>query len=321
MKIPIKAKNLLYKASWAFGPKIHEVFVHGYLYLKDFNGREHIQHLGKENPEKTIYCIRLRTHGQGEGLLSIFVFIMSRIEYADKQGWVPFVDVDFESEISWFNRYFSVKNSLKREEVYNSKNVIFSGWNSKDIRPGWGDYMGITHNPEKYKLLEKYIDLTDEIKSLLEKEKEKVRPEQCLGLYLRGTDYIRLRPFGHPIQPTFDEVKERIEAIINALGIERIFLVTEDDAIRKQVVSCYGESVITIESDRQWDEYNGDWIMDVIQKKGNVEENNIIYLVKILLLSQCRAFVGGITNGTVVAMAYNADKYEKKYVHNVGLYT
>jgi len=317
----VKIKNLMYKITWMFGPKAHQRIMYMYLYLKDFDGREHKKRWGGVKREETIYYIRPRTKGKGEGLLSIFVYVMSRIEYADRMGWIPFVDVDTGSTVSMFNRYFRVKNNLTREDVFNSKNVILSGWNSKEVHPGWADYMSTENNLSKYKVLSKYIELTDEVKNMFAMEKEIIAPEECLGLYLRGTDYTRLKPWGHPIQPSVDEIKEKIDEIMQDSGIKRIFLVTEDADIKKQVINEYGDAVCTINEDYCWSEYTGKMIMETIQKYGDVEKNNILYLVKILLLSQCKAFVGGITNGSVTALAYNADHYEWKYVYNKGLYT
>ena len=58
----------------------------------------------------------------------------------------------------------------------------------------------------------------------------------------------------------------------------------------------------------------------LLQFAVNIEENNIRYLVKILLLSECKALVGGRTNGSVVAAAFNGGKYSQKFIYDVGLY-
>ena len=89
-------KNILYRLSNLFGTRVHDLLIDSYLLLKDFDGREHKCRLGNKNPDKTIYCIRRRYKGSGEGLLSRFICIMGRIDCADRNGYIPFINVDEE---------------------------------------------------------------------------------------------------------------------------------------------------------------------------------------------------------------------------------
>ena len=143
-----------------------------------------------------------------------------------------------------------------------------------------------------------------------------------MGLYLRGTDYIQLKPSGHPIQPTLSDVKEQIDEILNQENLKRIFLVTEDLQIKEEVERVYPGMVMTITDDLFFHndgrlKYVGERIREAAV---NIEENNIRYLVKILLLSECKALVGGRTNVSVVAAAFNGGKYSQKFIYDVGLY-
>lgn len=319
-------KNILYRLSNLFGTRVHDLLIDSYLLLKDFDGREHKCRLGNKNPDKTIYCIRRRYKGSGEGLLSLFIYIMGRIDYADRNGYIPFINVDEGTEqnrteqASMFNRYFRLKHGLSRAEVYESKNVIFSGWNCKNVFPGWCNYMCIDYNQEKRALLDKYIELTDEMKERLNRERSNIRPNECLGVYLRGTDYIRLKPLGHPVQPSFAEIKGKIDEFLSQDNcLKRLFLVTEDSKLKDQVMAIYGDLVVTVKDD-QWYDRSNERIMDTVRKSCNVEDNNMRYLTKILLLSECRSFIGGLTNATVVAFACRRKPYAQHYVHNMGYY-
>lgn len=104
--------------------------------------------------------------------------------------------------------------------------------------------------------------------------------------------------------------------------MKRIFLVTEDLQIKEEVESVYPGVVMTIADDLFFHndgrlKYIGERIREA---SIDVEKNNIRYLVKILLLSECKALVGGRTNGSVVAAAFNGGKYSKKFIYDVGLY-
>ena len=49
-----------------------------------------------------------------------------------------------------------------------------------------------------------------------------------VGVYLRGTDYIDLKPSGHPVQPTVEQAMLVIDEYTRKYNVDSIFLVTED---------------------------------------------------------------------------------------------
>ena len=317
----MKIKNALYRFLWRFGKGIYQKLMRLYMLLRDYQGREHMVRYGDDNSDKTIYVIRQK-RGSGEGLLSIFTWIMGRIDYADRNGYVPFVDVDCGEGCSLFGRYFRQKSELTREEVYRSRNVILSGWDSKPVYPGWCNWINLDYNEQKNALFEKYISFSDEVMDAVEHELSNIDPQKCLGLYLRGTDYTKLKPFGHPIQPALEDVKQHIDRIMKSQSLHHIYLVTEDKSIYEKVSEAYPGQVLTVKEDRFWQEQDrGELIGQIIERNGNIEDNNILYLVKIILLSRCSAFVGGRTNGSVAANAFNGGKYAERFVFDVGLYS
>lgn len=65
-------------------------------------------------------------------------------------------------------------------------------------------------------------------------DKMQIQLDKTLGLYLRGTDYIALKPSGHPIQPTVEQAIDVVNEYIAKYDIEKVFLVTEDAKIYKK---------------------------------------------------------------------------------------
>lgn len=219
-----------------------------------------------------------------------------------------------------FNRYFKVKNTLTRDEVYHSRHVLFSGWNSEWITPGWGSYMNCEHNVAKRWLFDQYIDFTDEVEACCEKVLKTIDPSKCLGLYLRGTDYVRMRPLGHPIQPMLSDVEKEISRIMSEEELPYIFLVTEDYSIVQQVKSLYGKSVLTIDDDVYCKDYKDGYLRSTIEENGNLDRANMTYLVKEIVLSKCAALVAGRTNGSSFACALNGGQYKQKFIFDKGYY-
>ena len=311
-----KFKKILFRV---LGEQLFNKCVNLKLRIFNYDGREHIKEYGSLNCDKTIYVIR-KSEGK-EGLLSVLTYVMGRIDYADRNNMLPYVDIDTEGTPSIFDKYFKQKTSLTRDEVYKSKQVLLSGYDSKPVYPGWCNWINTEFNEQKRALFDKYIYFSDEVNQMAEKFRNYIEPKKCLGVYMRGTDYISLQPFGHPIQPSLTDVSDVIKSYLATEGLERIFLVTEDRNIYEQLVSCYGNKIIVVPEDKFWDEYKaGEMIINTISQNGSVEANNLLYLVKIILLSECHSFVGGRTNGSSVANALNGGKYKKRFVYDVGYY-
>lgn len=79
-------------------------------------------------------------------------------------------------------------------------------------------------------MLYKHIQFSDEVLSIVGKEAMDLHISECLGVYIRGTDYVKLKPSGEYIQPSIEQVKYKIREFENKYNVP-IFLVTEDGDI------------------------------------------------------------------------------------------
>ena len=57
--------------------------------------------------------------------------------------------------------------------------------------------------------------------------------EKVLGVLCRGTDYVSLRPYNHPVQPSVSEMLQKAGEMLRCYKLEHIYLVTEDEGIRR----------------------------------------------------------------------------------------
>ena len=64
-----------------------------------------------------------------------------------------------------------------------------------------------------------------------------------LGILARGTDYIACKPRGHPIPPSLEMLIHDIKSMNSKYKYEYLFLSTEDEIIRKQLISFNYENV------------------------------------------------------------------------------
>lgn len=286
---------------------------------------------GNANPGKTVYIVKPDNNDGIEGLLSLLARTSLYIRHAKKHGYQVFVDwknyhTQYENpELNAWELFFEQPSSLTIEEVYTSKNAILSGWTFLDINPhGVFSKKQIDNkavNLECYNLLTQNVTFNKEIQRIVHDEAVSLDIEACLGVYIRGTDYVKLQPSGEYVQPDVNMLIEKISDFLKKYKDVDIFLVTEDGEIYDRIKDTFGEKVKTVSFDTHIYNYSGN---DFLSKSGalpvNRSKNAINYLVKMILLSKCKYFIGSITMGSMFSYGLNGNKYEYSYLFDLGLY-
>lgn len=309
-----------------------ELFYKVYYHLRYRNEMGKRLKGGNKNDDKIFYVIRPRTDCI-EGLLSLFWNVIRNIDYAIENDYIPIIDFqNYKTQYRMSNEenawiyYFTQPSSFSLSEVYDSKNVILSGleisWYKKNIyKP---DYSEKSLNYFR-QLIFKYIDFSDEVKKRVDIEISKLKLDMnsTIGLYLRGTDYIKLKPSGHPVQPTPEQAMKIVDEFMHKYNLSTIFLVTEDgdiyDAIRKK----YGDICVTPTFDKYIYGYVGKEFLSCDEKINQIADNayerGMQYLIKIIILSKCGYLIGGNTNGMWAANVF-ANEFKDKFIFDLGLY-
>ena len=129
------------------------------------------------------------------------------------------------------------------------------------------------------------------------------KSNNILGILVRGTDYISVKPIGHPIQPNPDMVIEDIIKMDNKNKYDWFFLTTEDDLIRKKFIKKFGKKLKYIKSKIKinYDYKKKKYLANYINLKGNIPYYKI-YLINIIILSKCLDIITSRTGGSLVAM-------------------
>lgn len=312
-----------------------DTFYKIYYRIKYPQGMEKKCSYGEKNPGIVFYVIRPRIDGT-EGLMSLFINVLRNLLYADSKGYVPVVDFknyhtqyddNINGETNSWNFYFTQPSNYTLEEVYSSKNVILSGLEIHWYRP-----MLLEKSMERENLktlndfVSKRIYFSDRVLNAVKSEEERLKIDYCttIGLYLRGTDYIALRPSGHPIQPTAEQAESVVDEYIRKYGAEYIFLVTEDAYIYDSIKTKYGEACKIVSNDSFIKHYSGKKFLSHDKSVNELNQSPYVrglnYLVKLIILSKCRYFVGGDTMGSHAANIFSGDGYKDAYMFNLGLY-
>ena len=304
-----------------------------YIYTFTFHRERFLRtkHLGEENKDKTVFIVRPNSEDGIQGLLSLVSQALRWIDYSEKNNYKTIVDYkNFNTQYSngvdnaW-EYYFKQPSDITLESAYKSNKVIFSGISPK-IKLNENTLTGEIFNDEKLKeestnLVNKYLILNEKVSELIEKENQILNVQNCIGVFIRGTDYVALKPAGEYVQPTIEEVIEKVDEFLNKYNDNKIFLVTEDNNYYQILKKRYGDKLLTVLNDNLIENYSGGtYLSKSGSLQGSAYERGMTYLVKIVLLSRCRYLVSSIATGSIIAYSMNNNKYKDYFIFNKGKY-
>lgn len=285
---------------------------------------------GENNPGKTVFVIRPNSEDGVQGLMSLFIQSMRWLDYARGKGYEPYIDyktyrTQYSDGSNIWEYYFTQPSAMTYEEVYSSQKVKRSGpmlFDDVDYTLYERNIFFDKATCEKcHHIIVDNIRLSDEALARVEAEDRRIHTPDCIGIYIRGTDYTGMKPSGEFVQPTVKEVIQKTDELLKAHPEKKLFLVTEDAKNYKEFLERYGDKLLTITSDRFIDNYDG---KDFLSKSNVLEEDRkkrgMDYLVKIVLLSKCSGIITSITRGSIAAYAMNGGRYENEYVFDLGIY-
>lgn len=172
---------------------------------------------------------------------------------------------------------------------------------------------------EKAEWINQHVRVNSRIVNEIEELATQYDVENCIGLYLRGTDYISLRPSGHYVQPALEEIIPAIDQFIEKYDAP-ILLVTEDNSFIDGLIYRYGNRIRVAIPENVIKSYKSGAVLSKSIAKQNAIRNGQQYLEKILLLSRCRYLIAGKTNGSLMSLIWNGDRYEDCFLFDKGLY-
>lgn len=295
----------------------------------NFKWRERKVSFGSENDEKKFYVVR-RAEAK-VGLFSLVLTNLGYIKYALEQGYIPVVDMSnygcfyqgaATDNMNMWEYYFKQPCGYILEDIKNSKKVILG----KGIIGEGIEYPddNIVYDERK---LEFWKDVADEyliVDEEIEKEADEIAKRllgksKVLGVLARGTDYVNMKPYNHPVQPTAEQLMEKIDLVMVEQNCDKIYLATEDKGIFIKFKEKYGDKVIALDVERH--ETLGNQNINDVRRMQKKDDYTMAkeYLITILLLSKCNCLVAGNTSGTIGALLLNK-KYEYQYIFNLGRY-
>lgn len=288
---------------------------------------------GEKNPDKVFYVIR--GSGKSVGLCSHFITVINEAYGAMNQGYIPVVDfrenrtqynMPYRIDGTWnaWEYYFEQISQYTLEEVYESKKIIESGYSG--IRGGKIEIANcLDYSDEAIRRVKDFvwgmIVVKQNILGLVKRKKEELFNVQgeILGVFCRGTDYIALKPTGHPVQPQVQDVVIKTqEYLSNYPNIKKIFLATEDANIFYTFNKVFGDMCII--SDHSFVEnYDGkDYVYNYLPEDKYLVGRD--YLIKMLLLAECDYLIASKASGAYFTMIMKEKDWKDKYIFELGIY-
>jgi hypothetical protein len=305
--------------------------------------RGHRVSYGKQNADVTFYVIRRRP--PGGGLMSNYLFIMAHIKIALKQNMIPVIDMlnydNFYKEELLVNGTFNAWEYYFEQpdqrytlaDVYASKRVVLSSFEFPHHEVGYSihDCSDLKKIKNYNEVITNYVKVNDLTRSIIEHHKNIIGfgIKNILGISVRGTDYSRLRPAGHAIQPSVETLIQSVKEMSQGWSFEKIFLCTEEEEVVERFNDAFPGRILTIQRRRlravdrsEHSEFKpGEFIgATKFDRAFDKYTTGLEYLVEIFLLAECTFLLCGMTSGTAAAIYINGGRYADKKILDLGLY-
>lgn len=303
----------------------------------------------KNDSEKFLIC----KYSGSSGLMTQMVIVLGWLRYAKNHGFTLLVDMTegknmyrTADENVWEKFYkqpmvdFSVSKRYI-ENVIKNKNYAFCNESTKTtyrfisgmkdlldkyppeiIFPVTRDFLlNKELHTEWENLYGKYITPVDSVAKYLNDEYESIirGKKNVLGVLVRGTDYATTKPYMHPIQPTANQVIDKINELKEKLNFEYIYLATDEYKTVQLFEKAFPNKILV--NKREYYDGATGWLCDVRKERDNdAFLRGIEYYSSMNLLSKCDYFIAGLNGGSQASLIMNGGKFSFVYLFDLGDY-
>ena len=248
-----------------------------------------------------------------------------------QKGFIPLIDLTLQANI-FTNIDYPLTNQNPWELYFNQPfNLTLNNINKSDIKRIKCDNFYITNFGPIYDkestrdywslLANRYVP----IKSNIIKEAEIIKyklfktSENILGILMRGTDFLSIKPRRHAIPPNSSMVFEDVKIFNKKYNYDYFFITTEDDNIREAFIKQFRKKLKYYTVTKVRYDYSSK-IPIVLNSdiKGTIKYMKN-YLINIIILSKCLDLISARTNGAIGAFLFSSG-FRNKKIYNLGRY-
>lgn len=305
--------------------------------------------LGKENPDKTFYLVRLKPGN--EGLLLSYLRLLRELDRLDKTQLIPVIDMSWtyyvmahnsskeQGRVNGWERYFRPVAGYALKQVAHSQNVIrgqlcyreqvdnyfrnnILRWNTPEAEQEFLHWCRLDH---------KYMRLKDELLAQYEKEcADILKGKRTIGVMSReGYSILNKLNYAlianHAVQPEIESVIDDVVRLMDEWNCEQVFVSAEYAQTISAFQKALGDKVVFTSRERKnFDAADADEYRikrESYYKEVTREQINYDYLKEVYLLSQCTCLLASRASASIVAALWNGGKYEHRYIYDLGTYS
>lgn len=262
-----------------------------------------------------------------------FCFIremLSNIIWCIENGYKPLIDImpsggTYSTHSNLWEKMYVQPFGECLKKVKESGNYIVCPIKTHCIMPRMVDARDGNKVEFWNKLFNTFVKYNEACQKYMENEYIGIlKYKKCLACLIRGTDYTKLKPAGHPIQPSISELMDKAEQIMKKEGLEYIYLATEEKKYADAFKERFGD--IVLENKRNYFDvlYETGSLTMVSQVSFDREDDDFLkileYMSSINLLAKCNSLVAGLCGGSEAAVYFNGNKYTTTYLFDKGIY-
>ena len=177
-----------------------------------------------------------------------------------------------------------------------------------------------------YEISKEYGRLNAKTQNYIDEEyKELIAGRKVLGVLYRGTDYVKLHPPGHPVQPSLEQLAEVCRMRIKKHRYKYIYITTDERRAVNYFIAEFPECKILVNKRTYFDEfYDKPTTKDIAACRHNRDNDKYLtaleYLSSVHLLAQCDELVAGNCGGSRAALVLNGGRYKYVKIFDLGWY-
>lgn len=285
------------------------------------------ERFGDKNPNITFYVlsrpIRVRN-----GLMANLYCFLEQLQIVENNNYVPVVDmknypnqylaIDDVGKINSWEYYYEQLSDYSLDEVYQSRNVILG----YDCFNYLEDFEKVYDIDELSRLYKKYIKVNTDMEIYFDKTYDELfsKGKKILGVLYRGTDMVALKLKKHAIQPTVQQMIDKIHEILDQEKYDYIYVCTEDKNALERIELEFGDCIKYVNQYR-YEITDNTWLADItVDRENDRFLRGRDYLTAMLILSKCDRMVAGLCSGSICSLIMNNKKYKKYEFLEYGIY-
>lgn len=304
----------------------------GKIKIASFRGKALVPR-ARRLPRSNNTVLVIRRNDKGCGLFAHFCSNLGWIRWALDHGMMPYVDMETVPNV--INRgkrlgfnpwecFFKQCAAYRPVDALSAAKLRTTPESLIQIGPKLRAPLLAEDNPDLLawrRLVHEQIRLSDAMAAEVERVwRRDFGDGNVLGCLVRGTDYIKLKPKWHAVQPDPEQVVADAEKACREQGFSRVFLATEDLSVEKLFREAFGDRLLRYQTCMP--KYVDGFLVSsgAVGDGARALEMSRQYMVSIMLLSRCRGLLAGCTSGSQAAKLFS-DGYEWSRVYDLGVYS